>query len=74
MLRVQTAAFSRSEESSVLASAQGNSGFPAVAEHMRRLFGPRGGAVAQDVLIAADFDVSWEDGVDFEEWVAYCKA
>ena len=48
----------QSEKSLVLASAQGNLGVPAVARQMRRLFGPRGGAVRQDVLAATDADVS----------------
>ena len=56
-LRSQDAALPSSEESFILASAQGNSGAPAVAKQTRRLFGSRGDAARQDVLVAAD--IAW---------------
>ena len=71
---MQNAAFSRSEKSWVLASVQGDLGFPAASKQMRRLFVPRGGAGRQDVLVAANIDLSSEAGTDFEAWVAYREA
>ena len=57
----------------MFASAQGTLGFPAVTKRMGRLFGPRGGAACQYVLVAADIDASSEEETDFEAWVAYRK-
>ena len=74
VLRMRNAALPRAEKSSILAGAQGNVGFPAVAEQLRRLFGPRGGAAHQDVFVAADIDLSSEEETDFDAWAAYRKA
>ena len=73
-LRSQDAALPSSEESFVLACAQGNSGAPAVAKEMRRLFGPRGDAARQDVLVAADIAWPWGKETDFDARAAYSKA
>ena len=67
-------ALSRSGKSLVLACVQGNLCFPAVAKHLRRLFGPCGVAVRQDVLVAANADVSSGEVTDFEVRVANPKA
>ena len=65
-LCMQHAALSRSGKSLVSASPQCLLGFPTVARQMGRLFGPCGGAAEQDVLAAADVDVSSDDDADFE--------
>ena len=71
---MQDVALSRSGKSRALTSAQGNLGLPAVAKQTRRLFGPCGGAVRQDVLAAAGWDAASGEGTDFEVWVAHRKA
>ena len=58
VLRMQSTAFSRPEESLVLASAHGYPGSPYVAEQMRRPPAPSGGAPRQDVSVAADIGAS----------------
>ena len=73
-LHMQDAALSQSEESLVLAGAQGFRAFPAVAKQMCRLVGPRGSAARQDVLVAADFDVSSNGETDFEARLAHREA
>ena len=70
---MQDAAVSRPDKSLVLAGAPGNSGLPTAAKQMRGLFGPRGSAARQDVLVAADIDVLSGEIADFEAWAAYCK-
>ena len=49
-------------------------GFLEVPKQIRRLFGPRGRAARQDVLVAADADMSPASGKGSEAWVAYGKA
>ena len=73
-LRIQNAARSRSEKSVLLASAQGNLDFQAVARYMGRLFGSYVGAASPDFLAAAAADVSSDDGADFEAGAAHRKA
>ena len=73
-LRMRHAALSRPGKSLVLGSAPGNLGFPSVAKHMRRLFGPRGGAARRDVLVNAGIDASSEDEADSESRAARRKA
>ena len=73
-LCVQGAALSRSEKSRALESAQENLGLMAAAGQMRRQFGPCGGDARQDVLVAADVDVSSDDDADFGAWEAHRKA
>ena len=55
-------------------NARRNSGFPAVAKQLRRLFGPCAGAVRQDVLAAAEVDAFSGDDVDDESWTVYRRA
>ena len=61
----------------MLPSLQGNVGMAAVARQMRRLFGPAGGAVRQDVLAATGVDEQSKaasDDDDFEALVSYRNA
>ena len=50
---------------------QGALGSHAVANQMRRLFGPRGGAARRDGSVAADIDVFSGAETDFEGWASY---
>ena len=70
-LCIQNAALLRSGKSLALSSVMGNLGFPSVGKQMRRIFGYSGGAARQDVLAAADVDVSSDAETDFEAWAAY---
>ena len=59
---MQNAALSGREKSLASASVQGGLGFSDVAERMRRLSGPCGGAARQNALAAADAaSVSYKD-------------
>ena len=49
----------------MLASLDNALAFPEVSAQRRRLFGPRGYASRQDVLVAADMDTA-SDEEDFE--------
>ena len=70
VLRMQKAAFSENEKTLVLASLHNAPGLSEVSAQMRSLFGPRGCASRQDVLVAADMDaVAGEE--DLEAWIAY---
>ena len=71
-LRMRNAPPSQSEKALVFASAHGNLGNFAVARQMRRLFGPRGTAVRQQVLAATNVDVSLDDD-DVALWLARRK-
>ena len=55
-LRLQNAGLSRQEKSLALASSQKSLTFMGVAASMRRLFGSRGGAIRQNVLITQDVE------------------
>ena len=70
---MRDAALSENEKSLALASIRSTVAFPEVASQMRRLFGPRGGAARQDVLVAADLDAASEEE-DFARCAGYCKA
>ena len=70
---MQDASPSKSEKSLIL-DIQGNSGFPAVAEEMRRLFGPGCGAARQDASVATAVGMSSGEGGDFAAWVAHRNA
>ena len=70
---MQNAAFSRSEKSLELASVHGGSGFSAVARRMRRLPGPRGGAVRQVASATTDVDAN-SDNDDFATWAPHSRA
>ena len=65
---MQNASSSKSEKSLIL-DYQGNFGFPAVAEEMRRLFGPGCGAARQDASVATAVGMSSVAGGDFAAWV-----
>ena len=66
---MQNAPLSKSEKLLASARIQGNMDFPDAATQMRRLSGPCGGAAHQDVLVAADVDVSSEkEKGGEEEW------
>ena len=52
----------------------GKLGLPCSSETNARTFPPRGGAARQDVLAAADVDVSADDEVDFEARVVHRRA
>ena len=69
----RTPALPRPEKSLVLAGVQGKAGIRAVARRMRRFFGPHGGAVRQDVLVATDVDFESNDD-DYAAWAAYRQA
>ena len=71
---MQNASFAESEKSLVLAGIQGKIKFSASAEQMQRLFGARGGAARQNVLVAAETDSSLKEGGDRAAWSAYRKA
>ena len=58
VLRMMDAPLAKFAESPVSASFQGDVNLPSAAEHLRRLLGPRVGAVRRDVLMAADMDLS----------------
>ena len=73
-LRVQIASLAKSEECLVSASFHGNVNFSTAATKMRRLPGSYRGAVRQDVLVAADVDMSSEEGSDHAAWLAYRRA
>ena len=77
ILRLRAAALLRAEKSLGLASPRGNSGAAAAARWTRRLRGPMGNAVRQDVLAATDLEEKAggaPDDDDFEAWVASRKA
>ena len=71
---MQNTSFTESEKSLVLAGIQGKIKFSASAEQMQRLFGARGGAARQNVLVAAETDSSLKEGGDRAAWSAYCTA
>ena len=73
ILCMQNAALAKSERSLVLASIQNTPPFPAAANQMRRLFGPRENAARQDVLLAADLETGPEKE-DCAARAAYRKA
>ena len=60
VLRMQDAAPSRLEKSLASASTQRSLIFEDVAMTMRRLFGSRGGAARQDILVEEDVEASLE--------------
>ena len=64
-LRMQAASLSWSGKSLVHARVQGNLEITAVPRQMRRLLGPCGGAVRQDVLAAKDADANPNGENDF---------
>ena len=66
----QNAALSENGKTLALARFRNAEAFPEVSAQMRRLLGPRGYAMRQDVLVAADTDAAPE-GEDCEAWVAY---
>ena len=70
---MQNASSSKSEKSLIL-DIQGNFGFPAVAEEMRRLFGPGCGAARQDASVATAVGMSSGAGGAFAAWVAHRNA
>ena len=70
---MQNASSSKSEKSLIL-DYQGNFGFPAVAEEMRRLFGPGCGAARHDASVATAVGTSSGAGDDFAAWVAHRNA
>ena len=59
-LCMQNASFTKSEESPVFDGTQGSVNYTTAARQMRRLFGSRGGAARQGILVAAATDVSSE--------------
>ena len=71
---MQNASFTESEKSLVLAGIQGKIKFSASAKEMRRLFGSRGGAARQSVLVAAETDSSSKEGRERAAWSANRKA
>ena len=73
VLCVQNAALLGNGKSMGLACVQNNLAFPGAPSLMRRLFGPRGSAVRQDVLAAADLGPALGEE-DYAAWVAYRKA
>ena len=73
ILRMQIAPPSRVDKSLGLARAPGIRGTAAAARRMRRLSGPLGSKVRQDVLAATDMEEEAKtspDGEDFEACVA----
>ena len=73
-LYTQSAPFSRSEKSLLLASFQGSLSFLVAAEQMRRPSGPCGGSARQGVSAATDLDASSEKDADYGSWVARRRA
>ena len=73
ILCMQNAALAKSERSLMLASIQNTPPFPAATNQMCRLFGPRGNAARQDVLLAADMETAPEEE-DCAARAAYGKA
>ena len=71
---MRNAALSKNEKSLVSARIQGTSAFTAEARQMRRLFGSCGSAASQDVLFAADVDLSSENESNHAAWLARRKA
>ena len=71
---MRNAALSGNEKSLVSARIQGALALAAAAKQMRRLFGYRGSAARQDVLVAADADVSSWDENEHAAWLAHRKA
>ena len=69
----QNVALPKNEKILVLASLRDALVFSEVPAQMHRLFGPRGRASRQDVLVAADIDAVSEEE-EFEAWTAYRKA
>ena len=61
ILCMQNAALSENEASLALAGMRNTLASPEVVRRMRRLFGPCGMAVRQDVLMAADLDAALEE-------------
>ena len=74
ILCVQNASLVRSGESLALARMQSALTFPLAAKQMSRLFGPRGSAARQDVLLAADVDSVTEEESDLAARAAYGQA
>ena len=72
-LCMRNAALSENAKTIVLASLGNALPFPQVSAQTRRLFGPRGRASRQDVLVTQDMDMAFEEE-DFEAWLAYRKA
>ena len=70
---VQNASLSQNEKYLALANIQNTLASPAVANQMRRFFGPRGNAARQDVLFAADLETVSEKE-DYAAWGAFRKA
>ena len=65
----QSADLSKNGKTLALASVRNTSAPPEVSTQMRRLFGSRGHAFGQDVLVAADMDTASEEE-DSQAWVA----
>ena len=72
-LSMHNGALSKNGKSPVLNSIRNALAFPEVACQMRRLFGPRGSATRQNVLVAADMGTVAEEE-DFEACAACRKA
>ena len=69
VLCVKNVALPNNGETLALASVRNTLAPPEVSTQMRRLFGSRGHAFGQDVLVAADMDTASEEE-DSQAWVA----